>query len=351
MRKHSAMIMAVVAALLAGMAVSCAPEIPDSPEFESQSPRISSSETQGSTSSALPSFEFVAEVTPPELRNYDPTGEVIFPSVVRAGDMFASPLAEWYLYYAPHDNPGGISLMYADVLEGPWTPFENNPIVTNEWDEHYEVSHVSSADVVWNDADQLAYMYFHGENSTMRWATSSDGVSWDYGGVAFHAGDIDGPGAPSTESSYGRVFVNPNPDADEDAAWAMLFMDNTEANERRIRLAHSADGKSWTVHDEPLLTATGEEGLNLSSADLWIVDDRHYIVYHSALGVISARETDASMTSIGEPEILYAPSEEGVDVDRAAAPEIVEFDGKLYLFYEVGDRHDSTIALAVAEVR
>lgn len=133
---------------------------------------------------------------------YNPVDDIIFPSVIRSPEGKHS-LGKYYLYYAPHNKPGGICLAYADKLKGPWTEYANNPIIPNQWSDHYSVSHVSSPHVTWNDAAQLYMLYFHGENSTTRIAVSTDGISFSYHGIAIEASQF----VDITEASYARVFL------------------------------------------------------------------------------------------------------------------------------------------------
>lgn len=129
--------------------------------------------TVEATNTGLPQFGYGGEVTVADELDYAPTGEFIFPSVFHAGEHLADPLGEWYLYYAPHENPGGISFVYADSLAGPWTEYDANPVVSNVWAPNYSVPHVSSPEVVWNEQEQQMFLYFHGDNTTTRYATSS----------------------------------------------------------------------------------------------------------------------------------------------------------------------------------
>jgi hypothetical protein len=103
----------------------------------------------------FPTFRYQGEVT--KDLDYDPTNEVIFPTVIHAGRYVDHPLGQWYLYYAPHDDPGGICLTYADSLDGPWTEHPDNPLITNEWEGHYTVPHVSSPHVIWNRHEQQMF--------------------------------------------------------------------------------------------------------------------------------------------------------------------------------------------------
>jgi len=292
---------------------------------------------------ALPRFTFQGEVTTAKSVNYDPTGELMFPSVFHAGAHLEEPLGEWYLYFSPHERPGGIALMYADSLDGPWTSYPGNPIVERTWDDHYSVSHVASPDVVWIGGQ--AFMYFHGENGVTRYATSSDGLHWVYGGEAVRADDIDGN---IHEASYARVFPNPAGSASE--PFAMMFMDADDDGQRRIRVADSPDGRTWTVRPAPLVMAADGEGTDVSSADLWSFGDELYVVYHASDGRIHARTTDPDLTETGPPVVLYAPSGSGIDMDRVGAPQIVTDGDTVHLFYEAGPRLHTRIAMAAGAV-
>lgn len=282
----------------------------------------------------VPRFAFGGRITDPASLAYAPTGEFIFPSVIEAGAHFSDPLGRWYLYYSPHEAPGGIALMYSDSLEGPWTEHPSNPLIRNEWGDHYAVSHVASPDVMWNSAEQLMFLYFHGENDTTRYATSRDGIAFSYGGVAV---EQSGGSLDVTESSYARVFANPDVDA---GGYVMLFMDNTAANHRRIRIAHSPDGRRWVVRSEPLISPGGIEGANVSSANLWLRDGRCHVVYHGSSGEIFIRDGDPSLSELGTPRVLYRGD------GRVASPEIVDDAGRVVMFFEAGARTEAAISFA-----
>jgi len=291
--------------------------------------------------SSLPVFEFSGIITDKESMIYNPTNEYIFPSVFHAGAHLEDPLGEWYLYLAPHDAPGGVMLMYADSLDGPWTEYEANPLIASEWLPHYDVSHVSSPDAIWNEEAGEVFLYFHGENSTTRYASSTDGVTFDYGDrVVWN--DLGGPAV--TESSYARVFEHPDPDSEY--RYAMFYMANEADNVRRLRLAESIDGVSWTVDPDYVVTPEAGDSGNVSGGNLWEWDGRLYVIYHNSTGQVMARTIDPTLREVGESQVLHTSSGVGADVGRTAAPEIVTDDTGTYMFYEAGDRLGATIAYA-----
>lgn len=291
-----------------------------------------------------PQFGYQGVITDKSEMQYNPTNEFIFPSVFHAGEYFENPLGEWYLYLAPHDAPAGIMLMYADSLEGPWVEYEANPIIANEWDPHYDVSHISSPDAIWNDEADELFLYFHGENSTTRYATSDDGIHFEYGDVAV----VNAQGGPDvTETSYARVFEHP--DADSEYAYGMFYMGNERDNIRRIRLAESVDGKTWTVDPDYVVAPGEEEGQNVSAGNLWEWNGQFYVTYHASSGKSYARTIDETLRDVGDqPILLHQASGIGEDVGRVASPEIITYEDDTYLFYESGDRLGATIAWAKA---
>jgi hypothetical protein len=167
-------------------------------------------------------------------------------------------------------------------------------------------------------------------------------VSFSYGGVAVKASDS---GSNTTEASYARVFDHPNPSSKY--SYAMFYMVNEKDNKRRIRLAESIDGSSWTVDADYVLEPGSEEGGNVSGADLWQFSDQLYIVYHASSGKTYARPIDRTLRQVGTtPILLHKSSGEGYDTGRVASPQVVTSNGKTYLYYEAGERLGAKIAWA-----
>ncbi|KAK0389740.1 hypothetical protein NLU13_3313 [Sarocladium strictum] len=295
-----------------------------------------------------PKFTYQGVAIDPAKLRYNPTNEVIFPSVFHAGKYLSKPLGQWYLYYAPHDDPGGISLAYASSLDGPWTEYAKNPLIKNVVPNKYSVPHVSSPDAVWNPYvvgkdNGKVMLYFHGDNGQTRWAYSEDGVNFKYGGLSI---TNKMGGSRVTESSYARVF--PHPDKTQTKyRWAMFYMGNEIDNIRRIRLAESFDGKTWTVSPNYVVAPGPEEGKNVSGADLWEWNGQLYVIYHASSGKIYARTIDPTLRNVGAlPIVLHQSSGVGADVGRCAAPQVVTNGTSTYLYYESGARLSADIAFA-----
>ena len=232
-------------------------------------------------------------------------------------------------------------LMYADSLDGPWTEYAANPIIASEWAPYYDVSHVSSPDAIWNAEAGELFLYFHGENSVTRYASSSDGIHFDYGDVVV-SNAMGGPGV--TETSYARVFEHPDPGSGY--RYGMFYMANYTDNHRRIKLAESVDGITWTVRPGTVVDPGTGDGGNVSGGNLWEWDDQLYVIYHNSTGNVMARTIDPTLTDVGPAQLLHRSSGIGEDVGRVAAPEIIEEGEDVYLFYESGDRLGATIAYA-----
>lgn len=275
---------------------------------------------------------------------WNPTKEYIFPAVFHAGEHLEDPLGEWYVYYAPHDSPAGINVMYSDSLNGPWTQYEGNPIIENTWDDHYSVSHISAPDVIWNDEAGEIFLYFHGENTTDRYATSSDGFSFEYGGEVMSTTQF---GRNATETSYNRVFENPFPENGWE--YAMFFMVNDTSNIRRIALAYSHDGVEWEAQPGWVIDPGAAEGTNVSAADLWEWNGTQYVVYGSSVGTIFARELNETLHPIGDALPLYIPTPVPPEDGRATSPQIITADGETHMIFEIGGRSRTTIAHAVLD--
>lgn len=146
----------------------------------------------------FPDYRYVRTLLTPSQLKYNPTGEIIFPCIRGTAGRIAGALGRYYLYYAPHDAPGGICLAYGDSLEGPFTEYPANPLVSRTWQPHYSVSHVSSPHVLWNEDAKEMWLYFHGENTTTRLARSKDGITFTYDKVVLSTSMMP---AGSTETS------------------------------------------------------------------------------------------------------------------------------------------------------
>jgi hypothetical protein len=295
----------------------------------------------------LPKFQYQGVLLKAADLKYRPHDDIIFPAVLRVDRLITNALGKYYMYYAPHDSPGGICLAYADQPSGPWHEFTNNPVITRDWPPHYRVSHVSGPDVIWNDAERKFFLYFHGENDTTRLATSADGVHFDYAGVAVNTTMFD----DVSEASYGRVFQRRLPGLDN--RYVMLVMCNN-AGTRRIYLAWSADGRTWRTRRAPFLNPP--PGTDQVAGAILVPRDGHeYLLFHannSKLGLnqgydLYAAETDAAFSRVTDLGKFMDHSVVSADNLAVMSPCLLEDEGRRYLFLNVGPRLKNQIALAV----
>ncbi|QKV71260.1 MULTISPECIES: hypothetical protein [Streptomyces] len=287
----------------------------------------------------FPTFSYYGQVFDKSRLRYNPTNELIFPSVRHVAGRIANPLGRWYMYYAPHDNPGGICLAYADTITGPWREYPNNPVIPRTW-ASFDVSHVSSPDAFYNPADRKIYLFFHGENHTTRVASSSDGRTFQYHNRV--VGTYMLPGV--SETSYARVFPHPT----KAGMYIMLFMGN-HGGTRKIYIGWShALTSGWQVKPDPLISPRAGEGGQLSGAHYWSRNGGGHVVYHSGAGNIHVARVGTGFDREDHLGVLYDSRSGAPDNGRAAAPSFVEVDGRLHMFYEAGQRGSTNIALARA---
>ncbi|WP_340699090.1 hypothetical protein [Cellulosimicrobium funkei] len=288
----------------------------------------------------FPTFRYLGQPLDRSTLRYNPTNELIFPSVRYVAGRVENPLGRWYMYYAPHDAPGGICLAYADSVTGPWREHPANPIIPRTW-AGFDVSHVSSPDAFWNPADRRIYLFFHGENHTTRVASSADGRSFTYHNRV--VGTYMLPGV--SETSYARVFPHPT----QSGVYVMLLMGN-HGGTRKIYVGWSQSLTSgWQVKPEPLITPAAGEGGQVSGAHYWSRNGGGHVVYHAGSGNIHVARVGTSFDREDHLGVLYDSGSAAPDHGRAAAPSFVEVDGRLHMFYEAGQRGSTTIALARAD--
>jgi hypothetical protein len=277
-----------------------------------------------------------------EMVVHNPTNEFISPSVITATDHLTNPLGKYYLYYAPHDAPGGICLAYSNSLEGPYTEYSGNPILTNKHQGKIDVSHVSSPYVMWMPQYNKYFLYFHGENTVTRWASSTNGINWDLANdnISLRTADW---GSAFTECSYAKVYEYTVPGIGN--RYIMVMMLIRSGFGRRIGFATSNDGKKFTPRDEALVSQAGE-GSDIASPAYWYNDGRHYILYHSNLGSIYRTEVGSDFSLENHLGAFYTPGSSFPEYSKAAAPFMVYENNRWNMFYMVGQRLHETIGFA-----
>ncbi|MBM7440676.1 hypothetical protein [Streptomyces sp. HB132] len=295
----------------------------------------------------FPDYAYVRTLLKPSDLAYNPTGEIIFPCVRGTVGRVSGALGRFHLYYAPHDAPGGICLAYGDSLEGPFTEYPDNPVVANDWQPHYKVSHVSSPHVLWNEDAEEMWLYFHGENTTTRLARSKDGIHFTYDKVVLSTSMMP---TGTTETSYARVFRHDLPS--RGARYVMLFMLNNTTNHRDIAWGWSADGRSWTFDQKPLVKHSDVGAVNVGGPHLLTRGGSAYVVYNTDRG----SGGDVLITEVGKDfsrrdhlGVFHDSMSGAPDNGRTASPSFGTENGVPYMIYEAGERLQGAIALARAK--
>ncbi len=298
----------------------------------------------------LPVFRYYGVVLSAEGLKYRPQDDVIYPTVVRMDRHLAHPLGKYYMYYAPHNAPGGICLAYADKPEGPWREYTNNPVIGRDWAPHYKVSHVSGPDALWNEEENKVFLYFHGENDVTRLASSTDGIGCAYEGAVVTTKMFD----RVTEASYGRVFRHTL--AGKDNRYVMLLMGNNDGT-RRIYLAWSSDGRKWESRRTPLLGPP--PGTDQVAGAIYLArGGHHYLIFHANNSKLAFNqgydlylaETDAAFAQVRHLGKFMSRTFVSPDNPAVMSPSLLEDDGRLCLFFNIGPRLNNKIALAVEKV-
>ena len=298
----------------------------------------------------LPDFKYQGVALDYKGLKFNPHNDIIFPSVIRT-DKLPNPLGRYYMYYAPHSAPGGICLAYADSPEGPWKEYPSNPVVSNNWPPNYSVSHVSGPDMVWIEEEKKYFLYFHGENTTTRFASSTDGLHFNYEGVCWTDTMFSSPGSTVGEASYARIYRYTIPGKDN--RYIAIFMGVHNRKNRKVFLATSKDGRTWEPRKEPVVAPPPG---TCQIAGNWYLpwNGKHYIIYHGHWTVnitvadLLVSEVDPTFEHSKFVGLLVDHKAAGTWNEAAMSPCMFQENGKLYLYYNIGPRLHQKIALAIA---
>ncbi|MEV0221016.1 hypothetical protein [Streptomyces sp. NPDC050704] len=287
----------------------------------------------------MPTYRYLRDaIVLPAVPAHNPTKEFIFPCVRGVYDKISGARARYYLYYAPHENPGGICVAFADSLEGPFTEYEGNPLI----DRHLPgttVSHVSSPHVTWDATTRQFFCYFHGENTVTRVARSADGLHFTDETPILSTRLVPG----TSETSYARVFEHTLPGRGN--RYVMVFMGVRGG--RRIFYGWSPNGwDNWQFSSTPLVNPEPDGVTDISGPTLVKRNGTTYVAYHGNDGRMRITEVGNAFDRENHLGVFHSPiaSDEG----RVAAPSFGTDNGTEYMFYEAGSRLDARICIARA---
>ncbi|GAA0807771.1 hypothetical protein [Spirilliplanes yamanashiensis] len=285
----------------------------------------------------MPTYRYLRDALRMPLR-YNPTGEFIFPCVRGVGDIISGARARFYLYYAPHENPGGISVAFSDTLAGPFTEYGANPLIDNRLPST-TVSHVSSPHVIYDRPSGQFFCYFHGENYTTRVARSADGITFTNETPILSTRLVPG----TSETSYARVFEHALPGRNN--RYVMLFMGVKSG--RRIFYGWSPDGWSnWQFSPTPLVNREPDGLADISGPTLVKRNGTTYVAYHGSDGRMRITEVGNNFDREVHLGVFHSPI--ASDQGRCAAPSFGTDNGVQYMFYEAGPRLSARICIARA---
>jgi hypothetical protein len=292
---------------------------------------------QAALPAGMPTYQYLRDALQLPLR-YNPTGEFIFPCIRGVSDKISGARAKYYLYYAPHEAPGGICVAYANSLNGPFTEYPNNPLIDNVLPTT-TVSHVSSPHVIWDAPTKQFYCYFHGENTTTRVARSTDGLNFHDETAILSTRLVPG----TSETSYARVFEHALPGRDN--KYVMVFMG--VKNGRRIFYGWSPNGwDQWQFSPTPLVNPEPDGVTDISGPTLVFRNNTTYLAYHGSDGKMRITEVGNDFDREVHLGVFYSPI--ASDNGRAAAPSFGTDGGVEYMFYEAGPRLSARICIARA---
>ncbi|MFT3784211.1 MAG: DNRLRE domain-containing protein [Nibricoccus sp.] len=294
----------------------------------------------------FPTFNYLKLVEPSN-PVYDPSGEFIFPCVIKASDHVTNPKGTYYLFYAPHNNPGGICVAYSNNIEGPYSEFSGNPVISNTQFTQYTANHISSPFVMWMPEYNQYYLYYHGPNDVTRWAYSTDLLNWTYGGVCATAADMNHDTLTYKQLSYAKVYRYTIPGKTNKyimLAYVHPYADATGGG-GRIGLLTSNDGRTFTRYDAELIMPGGDGVLNLCGPVFYPYSGKYYIVYHTD-GDLYITEVGGAFTLENHLGVFHKAMSTAPDKNRVASPFFMTVDNINYMFYEAGDRLSAQIALA-----
>ena len=289
---------------------------------------------------------------------YNPCDDIIFPTIVATPGRLSDPADRYYMYYAPHDSPGGICLAHAPAISGPWTEHVGNPVIGRSWPPHYSVGHVSAPDALWVSAESRLFVYYHGDNDQTHYATSCDGVHFDYGGVAVDQTFY----RDFAEDVYDRVFygrVYEHEIAAKGSRYVFLFARSSDQglHTQGIYLSWSDDARRWS---RPVRLIERTAGARfICSPCLFSLNGRHYVAYHAELEGSEADpgahtdifvdEVDAELTGSVPLGTLLSHREFPGPNRRVSDPLLINEDGRIYLVMAIASRLNQIFALATAD--
>ena len=223
-----------------------------------------------------------------------------------------NPDGKYYLYYAHHDPTSGIGVAVANSITGPYTkPSIAHEVLGSGWTDSQVlvnplyrpggmpvnwIGHYSSPSVVWNEDEDLWFMYFHyynhywggaGEPPGESWSANNPGLGQQMTALATtpdlssHNWTIETDPAWSRVSAHDIVPVLPTTEETwmesqssyhaigrlPDGQWLAFLRGTSSAGGPTVGFGTSEDGRNWDYFPENPVIAPGKS---------WTVDTSEY---------------------------------------------------------------------------
>jgi hypothetical protein len=264
---------------------------------------------------------------------WNPSGEWIFPTIITT-EKLTAPLGKYYMYFSGHAH-AGIGMMYANNLDGPWTEYANNPVISGEY---------ASAHAIWIEESKQLLCFYHGPNTQTQFSTSTDGIHFSGKTVAVTTANFNG----TSECSYCRVFRYTLPGKTN--KFILMGMGNFSGT-RKIFLAWSDDAKVWTSQREPIIVPPPNSGGQACAPFLVNFKGQDYIMHHCdnmSIGDIWIQKPNATWTQFTSQGIFLKARTGYPDNLRVSDPTCYIEGNSYYMFYTAGVRLQGGLAIAKA---
>jgi predicted GH43/DUF377 family glycosyl hydrolase len=212
---------------------------------------------------------------------------IVHPSIIKIGDT-------WYMYYSAQGTDSEIGLATSTDLIN-WTKYAPNPVYSgNGGTGAYAPSVIKIGSTY--------YMYYWNNGTTsattkIEYATSPDGITWTYGGVAL-------PGPVAGEWDYfsgDGINIDPWVIKNKNGYYEMAFTATNVEADQDLGYAISRDGIKWIKCSSAILDATGSDWEATWLGDPVLVelpDGTTYLYYDGAGGAYPGTTFDAGMATV-----------------------------------------------------
>jgi len=278
-----------------------------------------------------------------------PYNDCIHPSIIDASLHIENPIARYYLYFAPHKHDA-ISMCFSDSLEGPWSQYEENPVIEGP----------SAPDMRWIEEVGQYVMWGHSHNSHTDYWFSSDGINFDLQGESINGSAID-----CGNATYTRVYEYPL--EVYDSKYIMVYSGKVNSwfgdswfgdPKRHVWLAYSSDGTNWTQLTTPLVKASsGEKSYakqEIYGPSFLQYDGSNYVVYQDnnseqSGGIVKYVKLNGDLDPIGEDRkrnTMLIPSSEDPYNNRYRGGEFYQDGDMIYYYTGTGNKYSEVIVYA-----